>query len=200
MTKNPRLKHLTHAGEMGYRIANFDWAKTSLGDPEHWPQSLVTIIGMMVENKFAMYLVWGDEFIQFYNDSYVEILGNKHPEALGKKSENTWTEIWDTIHPLFMRSMAGESVIFKNMPLVIDLNGVMTERFYTFCYSPIRLEDGSVGGVLDTVMDNSPEIAIRQALEESETKFRTYLEDTPYAFITIDRDWTISYLNQWHYN
>ncbi|WPU63533.1 hypothetical protein [Peredibacter starrii] len=82
MTKNPRLKHLSHAGEMGYRIANYDWAKTSLGDPEYWPQSLVTTIGMMVEHKFAMYLVWGDELIQFYNDSCIEILGNKHPEAL----------------------------------------------------------------------------------------------------------------------
>lgn len=195
MTRNPRLKHLSHAGEMGYRIANYDWSKTSLGDPEDWPQSLVTTIGMMVENKFAMYLVWGPDLIQFYNDRYVEILGNKHPEALGNKSENTWSEIWDTIYPLFMKSMSGESVIFDNMPLVVNLNGVMTERFFTFCYSPIRLEDGTVGGVLDTVMDNSSEIATRQALKESEAKFRTYLEDTPYAFMSIGRDWTINYLN-----
>ncbi|WP_408096585.1 ATP-binding protein [Peredibacter sp. HCB2-198] len=195
MIKNPRLKHLSHAGEMGYRIATFDWSKTSLGDSEHWPQSLVTTISMMVENKFAMYLVWGDELIQFYNDRYIEILGSKHPEALGHRSEKTWSEIWSTIHPLFEKAMSGESVMFENMPLMVNLNGVMTERFYTFCYSPIRLEDGTVGGVLDTVTDNTAEVYSKVALEQNESKYRTYLEDSPYAFMFIEHDWTIKYLN-----
>lgn len=85
--------------------------------------------------------------------------------------------------------------MYENLPMVVNTNGVMTERFYTFCFSPIRLEDGSVGGILDTVSDNTDEVALKQELKQSETEFRTYLEDSPYAFMYIDRDWTIRYLN-----
>ena len=191
----PRLKHLSHTGEMGQRIASYDWKSTSLGDPDTWPQSLVTIIGMMVENKFAMYIVWGPEQIQFYNDRYIEILSHKHPRALGTTSKETWGEVWDTVGSLLDTVMEGNSVQYENMPLVVNLHGVPTERFYTFCYSPIRLEDGSVGGVLDTVTDTTSDVLNKRALEKSELKFRTYLENSPNAFLSTTKDWVINYAN-----
>jgi hypothetical protein len=66
---------LNGGGEMGEMIRNTDWSKTSLGDPSIWPQSLRTIVAMMLDNPFGMYIAWGDDYIQLYNDGYRPILG-----------------------------------------------------------------------------------------------------------------------------
>ena len=42
-----------------------------------------------------MYIAWGPEFIQFYNDGYRPILGStKHPAAMGRSTRETFAEIW----------------------------------------------------------------------------------------------------------
>jgi hypothetical protein len=58
-----------------------------------------------------MFLWWGPDLIQFYNDAYRPSLGStgKHPNALGQKGEDCWPEIWDIIYPLIhhLRQFAG---------------------------------------------------------------------------------------------
>ena len=78
---------LQRGGEMGELTRNFDWAATPLGPPEEWPQSLKVTVGIILSSKFPMFLWWGSEMIQFYNDSYRPSLGNngKHPRALGQR-------------------------------------------------------------------------------------------------------------------
>lgn len=195
MEAHPRLRHLLNISPMGKSIATFDWSKTSLGNPSHWPSSLVTALGIVLENKIAMYLLWGPDLIQFYNQAYAEILGTKHPAALGSKSITTWPEIWDTIHPLFMQVFTGKTVHYENMPLSVNTDGVLKERFYTFSFCPIYLEDGSVGGILDTVIDTTLELTHKKALEESEEKFRTYQEASPSPFFSLNTQWVVSYMN-----
>ena len=47
-----------------------------------------------------MFLWWGDDLIQFYNDAYrPSIGGDKHPKALGQKGHECWPEIWPIIFP-----------------------------------------------------------------------------------------------------
>ena len=78
--KNAGHYFLRGGGEMGELIRGKDWGKTPLGDPGTWPQSLRTMVAVMLENPFGMYIAWGDGYIQLYNDGYRPILGaNKHP-------------------------------------------------------------------------------------------------------------------------
>lgn len=190
-----RLKHLQHAGELGSLISRFDWARTSLGDPSSWSQSLITSLGIMVENKFPMYLIWGPEMISFYNDAYAVILGKKHPEALGSPSSRIWSEIWSDIGPLFQNVFQGASVKHENLPLIINVDGIPTERFFTFTFTPIRVEDGSVGGILDTVMDTTAEVRSLREITASEENFRKYQEQSPNPFLSLNPDWIITYMN-----
>ena len=46
-----------------------------------------------------MFVWWGDELINLYNDAYRSILGGKHPNALGMPAHRVWAEIWDQIGP-----------------------------------------------------------------------------------------------------
>src|SRR5262245_35907152 len=92
---------LAGGGEMGALMRAMDWRRTPVGPVEGWPQSLRTAISIMLESKFGMYIAWGPEFTQFYNDGYRPILGStKHP-ALGKSTPDTFPEIWNTIGPMF---------------------------------------------------------------------------------------------------
>src|SRR4030095_15410922 len=93
---------LESEGEMSELTRNFNWASTPIGPPGEWPWSLKTTVSNLLRSKFPMFLWWGDEMIQFYNDAYRPSLGNegKHPSALGAKGKETWPEIWDIISPL----------------------------------------------------------------------------------------------------
>ena len=91
----PALKEKFHfisgGGEMGALILEKDWSKTPLGNPKDWPPSLRTLVSVMLANPFAMYIAWGTEYIQLYNDGYRPILGSlKHPHALGIGTHETF--------------------------------------------------------------------------------------------------------------
>src|SRR4051794_32383294 len=88
------LAFLADGGEMGERIRRFDWSSSPLGLPEHWSQSLKTGVGILLSSKFPMFIAWGPELRFLYNDSYAEVLGGKHPAALGHAFEDIWADIW----------------------------------------------------------------------------------------------------------
>jgi PAS domain S-box-containing protein len=142
---------------MGDLIRAHEWARTSLGPLAVWPQSLRTALGIMLDSGYAMYIAWGPEFIQFYNDAYRPILGaTKHPSALGAGTRETFAEIWDFIGPMFRRVMdLGESTTLVNQLLPLNRYGYSEECYFTFSYSAIRGEGSGVGGVLVTVIETT---------------------------------------------
>ena len=82
-------------GKMGELIRSINWLETPLGDFHQWPQSLQAAVSIMLNTPFPMYIAWGPDFIQLYNDSYRPILGaNKHPGAMGSSTRDTFGEIW----------------------------------------------------------------------------------------------------------
>src|SRR6187551_2527836 len=90
------LQFLAGGGEMGMLTREKNWKDTVLGPPVYWPQSLKTTLGIVLNSKFPMFLWWGAELTCFYNDAYRPSLGEngKHPNILGQKAEEAWTEIW----------------------------------------------------------------------------------------------------------
>ena len=70
---------------MGRLMLAHDWSTSPLGPPDGWPQSLRSVVGLLLGSKFPMFVAWGTELGFLYNDSYAEILGGKHPKALGER-------------------------------------------------------------------------------------------------------------------
>ena len=124
---------------MGALIREKDWSKTPLGDPAAWPQSLRTMVAVMLDNPFGMYIAWGNEYTQLYNDGYRPILGTtKHPQALGNRSQETFAEIWSIIEPMFAGVMQGTAVGYPDFMLPLHRNGYEEECYFDFSYSPKR--------------------------------------------------------------
>src|SRR5262245_25961340 len=86
-------------GEMGALMRALDWSKTAVGPVSSWLQSLKTAVRVILASRFAMFVWWGRELVNLYNDSYRPLLGAKHPAALGKPARQVWSEIWEQIGP-----------------------------------------------------------------------------------------------------
>jgi signal transduction histidine kinase len=150
---------LAGGGEMGRLMRSIDWSRTAVGPVESWPQSLRTALSILLDTGFPMYIAWGPEFTQFYNDGYRPILGStKHPAAMGISTRETFAEIWDIIGPMFQGVMEGRSTTVVDFMLPLDRYGFREECYFIFSYSPIREESGSVGGVLVTVTETTQRV------------------------------------------
>ena len=45
------------------------WGETSLGRPELWPQSLKTVVRIVLSSRYQMWMGWGPDLAFFYNGS-----------------------------------------------------------------------------------------------------------------------------------
>lgn len=150
-------------GTMAKMVDEFDWSSTSLGPRSGWPAELQTFVRHILESGFAAAIVWGDELVTIYNDAFRPILGNK-PEALGRSFADVWAEAWGDIGPIADRAFAGSSTYIEDFPLVINRSGEAEQAWFTFCYGPIRLGDGAVGGFIDTVVETTATVRARSDL------------------------------------
>ena len=87
-------------GEMAALMRDFDWSRSAVGDPAGWPQSLKTIVRVMLDSRFAMWMAWGPQYTFFCNDAYAPTVGIKRDWALGARADQVWAEIWPNIGPL----------------------------------------------------------------------------------------------------
>src|SRR3954470_13555146 len=153
---SPKTDPLAGGGEMGALMRSIDWSRTAVGPVEGWPQSLRTALSILLETGFPMYIAWGPDFTQFYNDGSRPILGStKHPAAMGLSTRVTFAEIWDIIGPMFQGVMRGTTTTVVDFLLPLDRHGFVEECYFIFSYSPIREESGDVGGVLVTVTETT---------------------------------------------
>jgi hypothetical protein len=146
--------------EMGERVRAFDWASTSLGPIESWSMGLRTAVRTCLASDFGMLVVWGPDLVKIYNDRYREILGaDKHPEALGRPVRDVWPEIWDEIGPMLRRVIDTQVPTFDHHGrLVIERDGFPEECYFTWSYGALYDDDGSVGGVLDVVVETTDQV------------------------------------------
>lgn len=166
---------------MGELTRNYNWTQSRLGGPDQWPQSLLTTLSILLNARFPMFLWWGEDLIQFYNDGYRPSLGNngKHPTALGQRGEDCWPEIWSIIKPLIDQILSGGKATWSEDQLVpIYRNGKIEDVYWTFSYSPINDESGRPAGVLVTCTETTEKVANLKRLAESEDQLRFAIEAT----------------------
>jgi PAS domain S-box-containing protein len=172
------------SGEMADLTRAFDWASTSAGPIDQWPDTLLTTVNTLLSNRQPMFLWWGEELTQFYNDAYRPSLGaDKHPRALGQRGRECWPEIWDAIGPQIEGVMTrGEATWHEDQYLPIYRNGRLEDVYWTYSYSPVRDPEGFIQGTLVTCSETTGRVLAEQRLRESEERLR--LAQTAGGFAT----------------
>ena len=164
---------------MGALMRAHDWSASPLGHPRDWPQALRTTVGLMLNSKFPMFVAWGGELGFLYNDSYISILGEKHPGALGRRFHDVWAEIWQDIYPLINRAMNGEASYMDRLPLRMRRHGYDEQTWFRFSYSPVRDEDGAVAGMFCACVEMTGEVLAQRYREEENERLVTLFEQAP---------------------
>jgi PAS domain S-box-containing protein len=148
------LTFLAGGGEMGARMRALDWGKTPLGAPDQWPQSLKTIVRVMLDSRYAMWMLWGPEFTFFCNDAYLPTVGIKGTWVLGARSDKVWEEIWPDIGPRIAQVLKrGQATWDEGLLLFLERSGFPEETYHTFSYSPVYNDDSRIAGMLCVVTE-----------------------------------------------
>lgn len=148
------VEFLAGGGEMGARMRSLDWAKTPLGPPERWPQSLKTIVRVILDSRYAMWMLWGPELTFFCNDAYLPTLGLKRDWALGARSDKVWEEIWPDIGPRIAQVLEhGRATWDEALLLYLERSGFPEETYHTFSYSPVYDDASRIAGMLCVVTE-----------------------------------------------
>ena len=132
---------------------------------ERWPQSLRTSVSICLNSRFPILIWWGPELVKLYNDAYREILGAKHPTAMGARGRDVWPEIWHIIGPMLSSVLErGEATWSENIMLPLERKGFAEECYFTFSYSPIHDESGGIGGVFTAVTETTQQVLSERRL------------------------------------
>ena len=195
-------------GEMAARFLANDWAATGLGAVESWPASLRVAVGICLNSRFPMFVWWGPELVNIYNDAYVPVLGERHPEALGRPAQQVWSDIWPIIrHEVDAVMLRGEATWSERAELNLRRRGHPEIASFTWSLSPLIDERGGIGGLFCACLDETPRMLAEQQrdlllsqVQSERTRLAEAFSHSP-AFIAIlnGRNHRIEFLNDRFY-
>ena len=157
---------LNGGGEMGARMRAFDWAPTPLGTVDTWSQSLRTAVGIAINSRYPMFVWWGPHLINLYNDAYIPMLGARHPAALGTPARSVWADIWNVVGPQAEVVLKeGRATWNEEVLLLMERNHFTEETYFTWSYSPIADDEGTINGVFCAVTEETSKVLSRRRLK-----------------------------------
>jgi PAS domain S-box-containing protein len=212
-----RIDPFEGTGEVRRLARSMDWAGTSLGPVEGWSTTLLHTVRTALDSPFPVNLWCGPELVLIYNDAYRDILGDKHPDALGRPGTEVWSEIWSDIAPMFRQIREGGPPVFhEDAPFVVSRTGDRPEdrsgppgpnAWFTFSLSPVRDAEGRIIAFLNIVAERTETIRAERAreaalgrAERAESQLRELFAEAP-AFMAVLRgpDHVYEYVNKAYY-
>ena len=163
-----------------------DWSSSSVGNPRGWPQSLRSVVDVMLGSGFPMFVAWGPDLAMLYNDGYAEVLGKKHPRALARPFREVWYDILDDIMPLVERALKGETFFVENLLLRMQRKGFEEDTWFTFSYSPVLDESGSTAGIYCACVETTGLVLAERRQRAEQERLQELFAQAP-GFVAVVR-------------
>jgi PAS domain S-box-containing protein len=195
-TDSTRDDAIPGKSQMAALVRAHDWSSTPLGGIEHWSESLLCSVNLMLACAFPSLVFWGRELVQLYNDAFIPLLAERHPSGLGQKAQECWSDAWQIVGPNLHRVMDDRETIYHENTIVpIVRDGKLQDIRWTYSYSPIFASGGDVLGVLVICQDITREANAALELRESETRAARVLQSIGDAVIVTDADTRVARMN-----
>lgn len=163
--------------DVARQLNTTDWAATSLGPVEGWTFSLKSIVRTVMSTRQPMSFWWGPDLLQFHNDAYLPMLGKRVERAMGTPFRELWADVWNDVLPFVESALSGKGTWQENLPLVLTRNGYEEQTYFTFSYSPLYDDDGTIAGLLNTVTETTQAVTDRNALEAAYREAQKHLAE-----------------------
>ena len=138
---------------------SIDWASTSLGPIDGWSSELRSMCNLIMASPHPAAMYWGKDFIAIYNEAYIYLAGQKHPELMGQSYKDAWPEIWDKIEGVFdIAVKTGESTMKEDDCLFIQRAqtvGAFEEAWFDWSIIPLVGGDGAVVGLYNPAFEKT---------------------------------------------
>ncbi len=154
------------AGDLRREYAQVNWGASALGPIADWSPTLRHAVDLMLGSRFPVALLWGPELVLVYNAAYVEMIGAKHPDALGRPAAEVFPEAWSIVGPMLHRVLAGDGAdLTTETMLPMRRRGYLEHCWFTFSYSPVCGPDGEVEGILDIATETTAQVVLGRRLQ-----------------------------------
>lgn len=178
----------------GRLLLSTDWAATPLGPMEQWPQALRIAVSICLNSRFPMFVWWGEQAINIYNDAYIPVLGQRHPAAFGAPAQRTWADIWHIVGAQRQAVMErGEATWNERVLLVMERNGFPEDTWFTWSYSPIHDDSGAIGGMFCACSEETGRVhaererdRLMQQAQDAARTLQTWFDNAP-GFVALLR-------------
>ena len=152
-----------------------DWGSTSLGPIETWASDLRQMCNLIMASPHPAAMYWGDEYVAIYNEAYILLAGQKHPQLMGQSYSEAWQEIWDDVKDVFANAKTtGEATMKDDDCLFMKRNDYLEETYFSWSIIPIVGSGGKVMGLYNPAFEKTRrKVAERRMLTLREIGERT---------------------------
>jgi PAS domain S-box-containing protein len=179
-TETTEYNFLQGGGKLGEIIAKFDWSATSLSSIAHWPQSLKTVVGLILRSAVPMVVLWNEDGMMIYNDAYSVFAGGRHPVLLGSKVREGWPEVADFNDNVMKVVLGGGTTLaYQDQELTLHRNGIPEQVWMNLDYSPVLDENGIPAGVIAIVVETTAKVRAQRWLDGERERLRMMFEQAP---------------------
>ncbi|KAK5051510.1 hypothetical protein LTR84_003162 [Exophiala bonariae] len=154
---------------------SINWGMTSLGPIENWPVELRGMCNLIMASPHPSAMYWGRDHIAIYNEAYVLLAGQKHPELMGSRYRDAWSEIWHALEEVFDGAFENAQATMKDDDcLFLTRNGFLEETYFSWSIIPLIGDNGAVVGLYNPAFEKTRrKIAERRMLTLREIGQRT---------------------------
>jgi signal transduction histidine kinase/PAS domain-containing protein/ActR/RegA family two-component response regulator len=186
MMMEANIRQFEGGGEVRRLLRTFDYRAAGIAPPEEWSPALRAAMKLMLDSAIPVRLAMGPRFHLFYNDSYIQFLGARHPGALGQPYFEVWPEIRAATEQLLHKAAAGEPVFLEELQLTLYRDGVPTPSWFTYTLAPVRDDAENVVGVYGSCIELTRQKLLEERLSDYNRKLKDMFRQAP-GFMAIMR-------------
>ncbi|MCW2290394.1 signal transduction histidine kinase [Pseudomonas sp. BIGb0408] len=153
-------------------IRRFDWAATSLGPINQWPDVLVSSTRLILSSPTPIVLLCGPSGVLIYNDAYATFAGLRHPEIFGVPAEEAWPEIADWNRHVIATGLAGKSISQENLYLPLRRPGLQDDAWMNLYFNPLLDAQGNSHGMMCIAVETTQQMVATQQRAQAEAELR----------------------------
>ncbi|SDW26098.1 PAS/PAC sensor hybrid histidine kinase [Pseudomonas syringae] len=181
---------------MGRFIRETDWSTSALGPKHAWPAALLSALNLMLSCPDSMYLLWGRDFILFFNDAYCPVLPVEAQQAQGQPIASVWGDAWEAVRPLAEQALAGHSCRSDDIQRTVVRGGKSVQTWWSLSYSPLYDDNGRIEGVFSRVNETTSQVLAEARQNENEAFTDRVLSSINDCIKVLDLDSRLTFMSE----